>query len=304
MGFDSIPSPTANPTGENNTSPVNTTKKTVGLNLDDIKKKWLGKNILTEKLCCLIVAPDGAGKSGIALDYLTDEDIKNGKRALIIDLDGGCDSLLLSHHKERCNKLGKDLNDVFILKNPLEEDLNGEIDYKATFNNIREGVFLAKHAYQELNLKCVIFDGLSTALKHAEQQMRLDKNIDADGGVMLRYWLVRNKIFIELLEQLKSIPISSFFIAHEDFILKTKDELLKSGEKNSAVKEKTNALCHQKVFCKRIDDKVNKQIRFKATVMKSKYKAESEGAEIEFLVVDKEKKTYKWDTKELYNILM
>lgn len=299
MTFDSIPSGTKNKGAENNSVP----SKSIGFNIDDIKKKWLNNNIIIQKLCCLIIGTDGSAKSGIALDYLTDEDIKAGKRALIIDLDGGCDSLLLSHHKERCEKLGKKLNDVFILKNPLEENINGEIDYKLTFNNIREGVFLAKHAYKELNLKCVIFDGLSTALKHAEQQMRLDKNIDTDGGVMLRYWLVRNKIFVELLEQIKSIPISSFFIAHEDFVLKTKEELLKSGEKNSAVKEKTNALCHQKIFCKRVDDKVEEKIRFKTTIMKSKYKAESEGAEVEILTVNKKEKTKKWDTTKLYELL-
>lgn len=272
-------------------------KKKEGFDLEELKKKWLSDNIINEKLVCLIMAPDGSGKSGIALDYMTDADIKDGKRALIIDLDGGCDSILLSHHKKRCEKHGRKLSDVFLLRNPLEENINGEIDYKVTFDNIREGIFLAKKAWKELNLKFIVFDGLSTALKHAEQQMRLEKNISDDGGVNLRYWLVRNKIFTELLEQIKSLPISSFFIAHEDFILK-------DSEDNSSVKIKTNALCHQKVHCKRIDDKINKQVKFVATITKSKFKASSEGAVTEFLTVNKEDKTFKWSTKELYDLLM
>ncbi len=194
-------------------------------------EKWLfEKEDHTNLMCCLIVGKDGTGKSGIAFDYLTDEDVREGRKILIIDLDSGNIPLLNQYHASK--------KENFIVKNPLVESFTEDdvyIDYHKTFARMRSVVKWTRNNYKKHKIKAIVFDGLSTALKHAEYQMRLDKNIDADGGVSTRYWLIRNKLFLELLEQIKSLPISKFFIAHEDFILKV-------GEDNSSLKEKTNAM--------------------------------------------------------------
>lgn len=271
-----------------------------GINLDALKQYWLEDTTLESKLVLMLLGSDGVAKSGIALDYLTDEDIAAGKRAMIIDLDGGNVPLLIAHHKERVEAAGRKLSDAYLVKNPLAEDDEGNIDYEGTYRNVREAIYLAKHAWHDLNLKYVVFDGLSTALKHAENQMRVEKNLDADGGVQMRFWLVRNKLFLEMLEQLKGLPISSMFIAHEDFILKPLED-------NSSVKEKANAMVHQKVLCERVEDKANKQIVFRATVTKSKYRADSEGSRFNICVVDKSgegESTVTWGTKDLYEALL
>ena len=50
---------------------------------------WLmSPNNLDSFMCCLLLGADGTGKSGLVLDYLTPEDVKEGKKAVIIDLDG------------------------------------------------------------------------------------------------------------------------------------------------------------------------------------------------------------------------
>lgn len=271
------------------------TKGTDGMTVDKVKNYWMEANELKEKMVCMLIGRDGTAKSGITLDYLTDEDIKNGKRALVIDLDGGVEPLIMSHHRERCEKYDRDVSDVFLVKNPLQETDEGNIDYKETFKTIRSGIFLAKNAWADLNIKYVVFDGLSSALKYAEKQMRLEKNIDADGGVSVRYWLRRNKIFIELMEQLKSLPISSFYIAHEDFIIDDREEM-------ANVKLKTNAMMHQRLVCERNDD--GEEVTFTATVDKSKYKTESEGREIRVATVNKETGSVDWDTSDVFDALL
>jgi len=258
-----------------------------------------------QTLCALIYGKDGTGKSGIVLDFLTDDDIKAGKKALIIDLDGGNIPLIKKHHKKRVESLGKKLSDVFIIRNPLSQKIivaeDGEkevvVDYKATFGNIVRIVNRIAEKIDEWNIKFVVFDGLSTALKHAERQMRIDKHIAADGGIQLRYWLVRNKIFEEVLEQIKSLPCSKFFIAHDDFIVLNED-----SPDISSVKRKTNAMVHQKIRCVR--EVIGNKTIFKAIVDKSKYNTAVEGTKIVFCEVDnQEKKMMFWDTAKIWNEL-
>ncbi len=128
-----------------------------------------------------------------------------------------------------------------------------------------------------------------------KKRRRLEKNIAPDGGVQTRYWLLRNKLFIETLEQLKSLPCDTFLIAHEDFILNPLGD-------NASVKEKTNAMVWQKIRCER---KVSpNEIQFVATIDKSKYRVESEGREMIFCTVNKTTKEVKWDTTEVLKSLI
>lgn len=247
----------------------------------------------------MLYGSDGTGKSGIILDFLSDEDIENGMRALVIDLDGGNVPLLKTHHAKRVKKAGRTLSDVYMVENPLSIKRNEageyEVDYHQTFTEIMKLIHVARTKGKELKIKFIVFDGLSTALKHAERLMRLEKNIAPDGGVQTRYWLVRNQVFEETLEQIKSLPISTFFIAHENFILS------KDGD-DSKIIQKTNAMMHQKLRCVR---KVNGNVtRFSAIVDKTKYDTSLEGAEFVFCEVDnKEHKVLKWDTQTMWKRL-
>ena len=244
-------------------------------------EKWLlDKQIYQNKYVCLILGKDGSGKTPLALSYLADEDIKNGSKVVVLDMDGGCQPLIRKYHEDRCKKFGREVGDVFLVKDPFTEKVSDEgvvPDYLTTFNKIKGVVKLLKDDSwrQKQKIKYVILDGLSALLKYCENQMRLEKSLDQDGGVQLRYWLRRNQLFLEITDAIKNLPISSFMIAHEDFILKT------TGE-NSSVKEKINASVHQKILATKESLGFDKKVVFKATVLKSKYNIKLEGKEIVF----------------------
>lgn len=234
----------------------------------------------TSCMVCLVIGNDGTGKSGIVLDYLS----KKPKKSLIIDLDGGNAPLINEHYKN---------NKKIIVINPLEvkigkEDI--EIDYKKTMTKIKALIKYVKEHRQDYS--AIAIDGLSTLLKHAEYQLRLDKNITPDGGMQMRYWLNRSKVFIEILDFMKSIPaIDKFYIGHEDFMVK--DDM-------AAVKSKTNQMIHQRIICFKKED-IGK-ISFVAKIDKSKYSLGMEGKEIEFASVDG--KENKWNTSKVFNELI
>lgn len=267
-------------------------KKKEVLYTDDDVKSWCdtgGKN--ASKVCCLVYGDDGTGKTGIVFDYLTEEDARQGYKLVSIDLDGGGMPLKDTYHKDKGHNL--------IVIDPLvtsESDEGTQIDYNKTFARIRAIVRYVRNNYANEKIKAIVFDGLSTALTYAEQQMRLDKHLDIDGGVQTRYWLMRNKMFLETLEQIKGIPIAKFFIAHTNFIMERPD-----GKKPPSVVSKTNAMMIQKVKCMRKDTPIN--VIFSAVIDKTKYNVDDEGAQFDFCVVNKSEKKHKWSTKEIFKVV-
>jgi hypothetical protein len=265
-------------------------KKTAALYTDaEVENMMTTGAKKSSKICCLVYGADGTGKTGIIFDYLTDEDVKAGYKMIAIDLDGGGMPLKDTYHKSKGENL--------IVIDPLvtvETDDGTEIDYQKTFAKIRAVIRYVRNNHDSKKIKAIVFDGLSTALSYAEQQMRLDKHIDVDGGVQTRYWLMRNKLFLDTLEQIKSIPIAKFFIAHENFIIGGKTEV-------SSVIMKTNAMMVQKVKCIRKD--LPTSIVFTSVIDKSKYNVDLEGASYDFCEVNKAEKKHKWSTKEIYKVI-
>jgi len=255
---------------------------------DSDVKSWFDAGAKsTSKVCCMVYGDDGTGKTGVVFDYLTAEDAKAGFKLVSIDLDGGGMPLKTTYHKDKGANL--------VVLDPLvtmETDEGTEIDYKNTFARIRAIVRYIRNNYAKEKIKAVVFDGLSTALSYAEQQMRLDKHIAVDGGVQTRYWLMRNKLFLETLEQIKSIPIAKFFIAHRNFIMSTD---------SSSVVSKTNAMMIQKIRCERKDTPTS--VVFTATIDKSKYNVNDEGAKFDFCEVNKSERKHKWKTIEVFKAL-
>lgn len=239
------------------------------------------------KVCALLYGKDGTGKSGIVLDAA--KQLKDDEKMVIIDLDGGCEPIALTHHSDEYK------NRKIIIKNPIVAtvtDKDVEIDYQQTMNNIKKVLYYLKNNIEKHKVRIIVLDGLSTLLKYCEYQTRSDKHIAADGGMQLRYWINRMRFFLTIMEVAKSLPCDRYFIAHEDFIINT-------GEEKSSVVIKTNQMMFQKIKCTTetaMDGKV-----FKAIIDKNKANTASEGQEFKFLSV-KDKK-YKWDTKEIFEVL-
>ena len=259
----------------------NKEKKEIAYTDDAIKKMIEQATEETHASCfnCLVIGNDGTGKSGIVLDYLS----KKPKKSLIIDLDGGNTPLINEYYKD---------NEKLIVLNPLEVKMGEEdveIDYKMTMAKIKALIkYVREHRVEYSGL---VIDGLSTLLKHAEYQLRIEKNIAPDGGMQMRYWLNRSKVFIEILDFMKSIPvIDKFYIGHEDFMVK---------EDMAAVKSKTNQMIHQRIICSKKQEMG--KVSFIAKIDKSKYNLGMEGKEITFATVEGDKGT--WNATKIFEKL-
>lgn len=225
----------------------------------------------------LVLGEDGTGKSGIVLDYLS----KQKKQSIILDLDGGCGPLVYSHYKD---------NNKLIIVNPIRTDDRGDVDYDKTLSFILGVLRYLKHNKNYKKYSGIVLDGISSFLQANEYLMKIDHNIAVDGTVKYRYWMNRNKKFLETCELIKSIPeIDKFYIAHEDFIVE-------KGAENKAVRLKLNRLIHQRIICRKIED--SDTITFKAKVDKSKYDLRLEGKEHTFAKVSGE--TAKWNCKKIF----
>ena len=263
---------------------------------EDVRRWATAVSSPESKICCLLYGADGTAKTGIVFSYLTDQDVLDGKQLWVIDLDGGGLPLKLAYHKARDKNL--------VVINPLETcetDEGTMIDYRKTFAKTRAIIEYVKQNWEKEKIKAIVFDGLSTALYHAEQQMRVEKNLDVDGGVQQRYWISRNKLFLETIELIKRLPIARFFIAHENFIIPAAGEKSDVTKPPSQVVAKTNAMMIQKVRCSRIV--TSSTVEFIAVIDKNKYNVGTEGSRIEVCKVNKGDKSFVWKANEVIKVL-
>lgn len=229
---------------------------------------------------CLVIGSDGSGKSGIVLDYC------NGltKPTLVIDLDGGCLPLVYQYYKGSKKFLIPPILETMVTPDGID------IDYIKTMAKIKG---LIKYGIEhQTEYSAIVLDGLSTLLKFAEYQSRIEKNIAIDGGMQMRYWIVRAKVFTEIVEIMKSAQfVDRFYIAHEDLVA-TKD--------SAAVKQKLNAMVHQRIVCRKEDNLG--VVKFIAKIDKSKYNLALEGKDFTFATVSGDKTT--WDVGKIFEHLL
>lgn len=247
-------------------------------------------------ICALFSGEDGTGKSGTALQFIDEIDVEAGEKIILIDLDGGNLPGCLEYHREAYE------NGNIVLYDPMEftDDMGDDVgmDYKATMKNIKAAGAWIRKNWEEQKIRVVILDGLSKLLKIAEYQMRVEKAIDVSGGVTQRYWVNRNKAFIDIVELYKSIPIDTIFIGHRDFNIAEGDTDV------SAIKKNTNDLVFQKVSFY-TEETAEGKIKFKARIDKSKQNLLNKGAKVTFAEVDTNDKGkgYRWGPKEVLDLL-
>lgn len=229
---------------------------------------------------CLVIGSDGSGKSGIVLSYCD----KLPKPTLIIDLDGGCLPLVYQYYKGSKKFLIPPILETMVTPDGID------IDYIKTMAKIKG---LIKYGIEhQTEYSAIVLDGLSTLLKFAEYQSRIEKNIAIDGGMQMRYWIVRAKVFTEIVEIMKSAQfVDRFYIAHEDLVA-TKD--------SAAVKQKLNAMVHQRIVCRK--EESLGVVDFIAKIDKSKYNLGLEGKDFTFATVNGDKTT--WDVDKIFKNLL
>jgi len=240
------------------------------------------------KKVCMVLGEDGVGKSGLVLNHIARE-LKKDKEAtaMVIDLDQGA-SPLIDHYL--------DISDRMIVRDPLTEktiEENGElvINWQGVMTEIiKISNYVAKNRERK-NIKFFVLDGLSKLLEVAENQMRIDKYLQADGGANQAYWKLRKMYFFRCLDIMKTIPIDSFFIGHSNFFLK---------EGSTAVITQVNATMFQRIICSKLEISPTEE-KYIAKITKSKLNLLKEGNEITFMH-KKDKKIVFDSTKVFENL--
>lgn len=237
---------------------------------DETINSWFVKrDKYKAKKVCMVLGEDGTGKSGLVLHHIA-EQLRKDKTAtaMIIDLDQGV-LPLMDHYL--------DVSDRLIVRDPaigkiLRTDNDIEIDWKGIMNEmVAIANFVAKN-YETKNIKYFVLDGLSKLLEVAEDQMRVDRFLQLDGGANQAYWKLRKKYFFKVLNMMKTISIDSFFIGHNNFIM---------SDKSAAVQVQTNAMMFQRIICSKVE--INSEVKLQAKVTKSKLNPLKEGFEETFM---------------------
>jgi hypothetical protein len=256
-----------------------------------------GPSLLPDSVpsCIMIYGKDGTGKTGLALSMLNADDVKEGKKIIVVDLDAGNLPIILEHHKEKVEA------GSIIYYDPMEWGEDGEgnpiLDYDKTFQNINAIAIAAKKRQKEEgDIKAIILDGGSKLFKYAENEMRALKELDASQGAEWGFWKIRNKIFLESLELYKSLLFDKVFIFHDDFVPIASDD-----KPISSAKLQTNQMMFQKVLTERRD--LGPRVEYRATIHKSKFDIAKEGQVIVFGEVDKTDEKYKWEPEKVTSVL-
>jgi len=111
------------------------TKKPIGQSVwDEIVSA--GIEVPTSQIFMGLVGPEGAGKTGIVLDSLTDEEKERGDVVFVLDFDGGGQTTRVTHHREHANNI-RCLNPNVMFETKDEDgDIREAIDYPATHRRV------------------------------------------------------------------------------------------------------------------------------------------------------------------------
>jgi len=247
---------------------------------DEEIQNWLNeKDTLASSKCVALIGKDGTGKSGLALDCRTPEEVTDGKKVIVLDLDGGCLPIKVKYHNNDPN---------IIIKDPTEykTDITGtEIDYERTMEKMRATlVYLNLNREKFKDTKAIVLDGVDKLLKIAEYQMRLEEHLDVNAGVQYRYWVKRNTDYYKIMDMVKKLPWDRYYVTH------TKET--ETGTTIPNWQTKSADMMFQIIECSKKE--TEGKVELIAHVKKYKGMTELEGSRYTFCEVDKTNKKANW----------
>lgn len=246
--------------GEQQTPPIIFSDKEI--------EKWMkeGESV-NSTICALLVGHPKTGKSGVALDCRTSEEIKDGKKVVVIEMnsDNGCKICKKEHHNDDPNIIVLDPREVTI---DIETG-DYHLDYIKSMAKIKSLLQYLKTNKDKLNIKAIVFDGVDVFLSEVcEGQMRLEKHLDAASGVSQLYWKLRNSYFYEVMNMLFTIDVDKYLITH--YKKDDKDNLIYAVQTTFPDKvhqivefHKEGTKFYAKMVCDRrkiTDDRLNKDV--------------------------------------------
>ncbi len=213
-------------------------------------ENWLdeGKKINSNIACLLVGAPKTC-KTGIALSCRTEDEIKDGKKIIYIELnhDNGGRINKSIYHKDDPNLITLDITELKI----DEETGDQVVDYIKSMAKLKALLKWVRENKDTLNIKALVLDGADRLLsEYAERQMRLSENIDVAGGVAIKFWMIRNRHFSDVMDRFMEIDVDRYIISHPK-------EDRDTGKITYGVEKNFPDRCHQ-IAETRYDPKSNK----------------------------------------------
>jgi len=257
-------------------------------------KSWLDRSISVQEtnsnICMVLYGDDGVGKSGAVLDCRTDEEITEGRKVIVIDIDASCAPLKA--------KFWKDDDNVIIL-DPTTLQADGTIDYVTTYNKLLALIRYITDEQDEMNLQAVVLDGLDSLLKMCEYVMRYeDLKVDPDTQIKDQWqWTRRNRRYNTVVILMKHLRCDRYFTTHLKEIKEYRGGQLSTKEKVPDWEKQTPGIMFQRVLLTRTSSEG--VTTFTAKIEKAKGALELEGNE--YLVAEVQKGKATWNgLKELY----
>ncbi len=152
-------------------------------------------------------------KTAIAMHHLSKEDLDSGKKHIYIEMNSDMGGRI-------CKKEFHEDHPNIIVIDPKVIDCDLEtgdyrVDYKKTMNKIRALLKWIDENKDEKNIAVCTIDGVDRFLSDVcEGQLRVEKNLDAAGGVTYAYWKIRNQYFNEIMNQFLSLDLDRICITH------------------------------------------------------------------------------------------
>jgi hypothetical protein len=213
-------------------------------------ESWVetGKQINSDIMCLLVGEPKTC-KTGIALSCRTPEDIAAGKKIFYLELnhDNGGKINKRVFYNDDPNLITLDIT---VLK--MDEETGDEVvDYQQSMAKLKAFLKWLNANKEKLNVKALVLDGADRLLsEYAERQMRLEQNIDVTGAVSMKYWMIRNRHFNDIMDRFIEIDVDRYIISHPKVDRDT-------GKVSYGVQKDFPDRCHQ-IAETRYDPKTNK----------------------------------------------
>ncbi len=165
---------------------------------------------------CAVTGLAKVGKTGIAMDCRTEEEIKEGKKVMVLDWDNGAEPTWGSCHERDPN---------IIIFTPIQRNNDGTSNWDAAFENSHAFLRYCREEIEQGNVKAVILDGLDKAYEASAMVLRqhLVKSGKRDGSVIhdtdaIRVspldWGIRNQIYNRLLDDFMDLNCDRYTITH------------------------------------------------------------------------------------------
>tara|TARA_R110000824_G_scaffold196128_8_gene379192 strand:- start:3627 stop:4472 length:846 start_codon:yes stop_codon:yes gene_type:complete len=156
-------------------------------------------------LCTLIYGEAKTGKSGVALDTRTKEEIKNGTILMVLDFDNG---------SEPTWRANWDSDPTIEILNPIVRDEDGYPDLNKTIELAEAFIVIAKERTSAGQHVKFIFDGVDRWLRLCFLVMTEDKR-STQAKFLPILWGNRNKVYEDLMEKITDgLDCDRFFITH------------------------------------------------------------------------------------------